>query len=231
MLSLEHIDPKTSKFICGLENPFNEIWVDISYNARKTNRFVPYRVQQKKSPVNFGDMAEFLIDGEWVVCEFGGEIWWEESNRLGNSCVDGGRIRGKKCLDSKTGMFSPTYTESPKYIEDRRAIGKRRVSQQSGIFDPDYINSSKFREDKSKGGKSGSKESKKLAGKLGGAATSKLISKTIRITFPDGLQKEYESSVAAATELEVNSLTLRRLAESGKTGVKKKYKGLKVDFL
>jgi len=71
--------------ICGLENDFNEILAESTYNNRKNNRFVPYRVNEYSAPETFGDIAEFLINGEWTVCEFGGEVWWEESNRVGNS--------------------------------------------------------------------------------------------------------------------------------------------------
>lgn len=87
MLTLEHIDPRKGVLISGLENEFNEVMADNSYNSRKTNRFVPYRVCDYPAPVTFGDIGEFLIDGDWVVCEFGGEVWWAESNRIGNAHV------------------------------------------------------------------------------------------------------------------------------------------------
>ena len=92
VITVEHIDPRTHHLICGLENEFNEIMADHSYNSRKTNRFVPYRVCEHNAPVTFGDYAEFLIEDEWVVCEFGGAVWWAESNRIGNSCTVGGRL-------------------------------------------------------------------------------------------------------------------------------------------
>jgi len=82
-ITLEHIDPRKGVLISGLENEFNEILVDASYNERKNNRFVPYRVYEYPAPTTFGDIGEFLINDEWVICEFGGEAWWEESNRVG----------------------------------------------------------------------------------------------------------------------------------------------------
>ena len=93
MINLEHIDPKKSKWVSGLENDFNEILADESYNKSKNNRFVPYRVGDYPAPVNSGDLGEFLINGEWVVCEFNVKegIWWKESNRIGNAQVEGGR--------------------------------------------------------------------------------------------------------------------------------------------
>jgi general stress protein YciG len=92
MLNLEHIDPKKSHLVSGLTgNEYNEIIADESYNKRKNNRFVPYRVCDYPAPVTFGDIGEFLIEGEWVVCKFGGELWWAESNRIGNAQVEAGR--------------------------------------------------------------------------------------------------------------------------------------------
>lgn len=84
MLTIEHIDPRKGVLISGLKNDFNEIIADNSYNSRKSNRFVPYRVCDYPAPVTFGDICEFLIEEKWVVCEFGGQLWWAESNRIGN---------------------------------------------------------------------------------------------------------------------------------------------------
>jgi hypothetical protein len=88
-LTLEHIDPRNGELVCGLCNEFNEILASRSYNARKNNRFVPYRVCDYPPPITFGDIGEFLIKGEWIICEFGGTEWWLESNRVGNSCYKG----------------------------------------------------------------------------------------------------------------------------------------------
>lgn len=65
--------------MCGLTNKLNEVIADFSYNSRKGDRFVPYRVCDYPPPVTFGDVGEFLIRGGWIVCEFGGPEWWEES--------------------------------------------------------------------------------------------------------------------------------------------------------
>jgi hypothetical protein len=92
-LSVEHIDPRNGVLVSGLENEFNEIIADLSYNSKKVNRFVPYRVCDYAAPVNEGDVGEFLIGGDWVVCEFMVEdgVWWQESNRIGNCQVNGGK--------------------------------------------------------------------------------------------------------------------------------------------
>jgi hypothetical protein len=83
--TLEHIDPEKGILISGLDVRDNLIIADESYNKRKTNRFVPYRVKDYPAPVTFGEVGEFLIEGDWVVCEFGGPEWWEESNKIGCS--------------------------------------------------------------------------------------------------------------------------------------------------
>jgi hypothetical protein len=83
--SVDHVDPINHTLVCGLKNQHNEVEAGYSYNSRKTNHFVPYRVCGFPAPNYFGDFGEFLINDEWVVCEFGGSTWWEESNRVGNN--------------------------------------------------------------------------------------------------------------------------------------------------
>lgn len=82
---VDHIDPLNSEFICGLDILENIIKSDLKYNKAKSNAFVPYRICSINAPKKFGDVAEFLINGEWMVCSFGGNRWWEEVKRLGYS--------------------------------------------------------------------------------------------------------------------------------------------------
>lgn len=102
-LTLEHIDPRNHRLISGLKNEFNEIVADYSYNSRKTNRFVPYRVCEYSAPTTFGDIGEFLINGQWVICEFGGKTWWDESNIIGHSQTKPASDKQKKSAQ-KTGL-------------------------------------------------------------------------------------------------------------------------------
>lgn len=90
-MELDHKDPLHSELVCGLDNELNRLQCNRNYNARKNNRFVPYRIQTWPAPDVFGDVGEFLVEGKWVVCEFGGQTWWKESNRLGNGTVKGGK--------------------------------------------------------------------------------------------------------------------------------------------
>lgn len=82
-ISVDHIDPLHSDHVCGLDNDLNKILKSVSYNAAKSNKFVPYRVELFGAPQEFGDTAEFLIDGQWIVCEFGGDTWHTETRRIG----------------------------------------------------------------------------------------------------------------------------------------------------
>ena len=103
-LTVEHIDPRNGVLVSGLENEFNEIIADLSYNSKKVNRFVPYRIYDYPAPVNEGDVGEFLVGadiatdnpGKWTICEFmvKGGAWWKESNRVGNNQVEGGKSAG-----------------------------------------------------------------------------------------------------------------------------------------
>ena len=185
MVNLEHIDPKKSKFVSGLENDYNEIIADESYNKSKNNRFVPYRICKYPAPVTFGDVGEFLIEGEWVVCEFGGPEWWAESNRIGNAQVEAGRIgvrnqpreakvlggiRGAEwCRRQGVGIFGMSEEER----SDAGKIGGA-VTASRGYLGYGTENSIKTFDTCSKGGKKGgavTRDSGKLreTSRLGGA--------------------------------------------------------------
>ena len=99
----DHIDPRNGLLVCGGDGDDNMFPISHSLNSAKTNRFVPYRIHTLPAPRKFGDLCEFLINGEWVRCEFGGKMWWEESNRIGNGAVDGGRSQG--LLNVETGHW------------------------------------------------------------------------------------------------------------------------------
>ena len=183
MINLEHIDPRKSKFVSGLKNDYNEILAEESYNKSKNNRFVPYRICDYPSPVTFGDLGEFLIEDEWVVCEFGGPEWWAESNRIGNAQVEAGRIgvrnqpreakvlggiRGTEAIRARgVGIYGLTDEER---IENGRRGGGKSRDKQSGIHAPGV----KTFETCSQGGKKGgavTRDSGKLreTSRLGGA--------------------------------------------------------------
>lgn len=82
---VDHIDPLKNELICGLDISSNVIESCLKYNKAKSNAFTPYRVCSLPPPQKFGDLAEFLINNEWVVCSFGGNKWWKEAKKLGYS--------------------------------------------------------------------------------------------------------------------------------------------------
>ena len=118
-LTLEHIDPRNGVLVCGLRNEFNEIFADLSYNCRKNNRFVPYRICELQAPTTFGDIGEFLIGGEWVVCEFGGPEWWAESNKIGNGCTWSGKTNCSERVIELRRKYAKRMSEFPQSIEAR----------------------------------------------------------------------------------------------------------------
>lgn len=168
MVNLEHIDPRKSKFVCGLKNDYNEIIADESYNKSKNNRFVPYRVCDYPAPVTYGGIGEFLIEEEWVVCEFGGSKWQAESNRIGNAQVEAGRIgvrnqpREAKVLGGVRGTEAIRRQGVGIYgltDEELSAAGRRggSVTASRGYLDYGSENSIKTFESLSNAGKIGSR--------------------------------------------------------------------------
>jgi hypothetical protein len=133
MLTLEHIDPCNGVLVSGLRNQFNEVLADDSYNYRKTNRFVPYRVCEYPAPVTFGDIGEFLISGEWVVCEFGGDAWWAESNRIGNSQVQkpfSGKKRTEEWKENNSKLHKENWKKRDK--SQIQSLGKGKHKRNTG---------------------------------------------------------------------------------------------------
>ena len=128
-LSVEHIDPITHKSICGLKNSFNEVVATVSYNARKQNRFVPYRVSTHPAPTTFGDVAEFLIENSWVVCEFGGETWWAESSRLGCGSNTGNDWERTELHRTLMRDVQAKFSDDPRVVAGRLRGAKAPASE------------------------------------------------------------------------------------------------------
>ena len=110
----DHIDPdypegcdRPYQMVCGFTNEFNLIERDRSLNSSKSNRFLPWRVAQGELgsvPVNPGDLCQFLnrATGEWVLEEFMGDWWFEQTRDL---C--GEHVAGSVTRDQKTGLHAP----------------------------------------------------------------------------------------------------------------------------
>ena len=110
----DHIDPDYPKgayrpyqLVCGLTNSFNLIERDRSTNSSKSNRFLPWRVSKDEIgsvPVDFGDLCQFLDreTGEWVLEEFMGD-WYKEQTR--DLC--GEHVAGCRTRDDQSGLHAP----------------------------------------------------------------------------------------------------------------------------
>jgi hypothetical protein len=91
-MHIDHIDPKWEEgrdyqLVCGLDVTLNFCERDPNFNVSKNNRFLPWRVAQKEIgsvPVNEGDLCQFLdlATGEWVLEEFLGSWWFEQTKKL-----------------------------------------------------------------------------------------------------------------------------------------------------
>ena len=110
----DHIDPKYPEgadrpyqLVCGLHNSHNLVYRDRSTNSSKSNRFLPWRVAEGEIgcvPVSEGDLCQFLDreTGEWVLQEFMGEWWYDQTREL---C--GEHIAGSRTKEEGTGLHAP----------------------------------------------------------------------------------------------------------------------------
>jgi hypothetical protein len=97
----DHVDPdypegcdRPYQMVCGFTNEFNLIEREKSLNVQKSNRFLPWRVTYDEIgsvPVNPGDICQFLdrVTGEWVLEEFMGKWWFEQTRDLCGAYVSG----------------------------------------------------------------------------------------------------------------------------------------------
>ena len=159
-VEIDHIDPRWEKgrdyqLICGLDCPLNFYEREEADNAKKSNRFLPYRVTSDSLgsvPISQGDFCQFLDPdtNDWVLEEFLGGWWFEKTRKTcgqskgGISNVKsghlkqisslgakkGGSISGNKMYAEGKGMFAPGVVT----FETRSAAGKRgaEVNKETG---------------------------------------------------------------------------------------------------
>ena len=137
---VDHIDPRWDEnrdyqLVCGLEISLNFHERERTLNVQKSNRFLPWHTAKNEIgqvPVNPGDLCQFLdiSTGEWVLEEFMGEWWFEQTKNLcGNS--RGGKVQYEQSL----GIFSPEWSELR--VENSRRNGIANRENKRGIFNPD----------------------------------------------------------------------------------------------
>ena len=138
-LEVDHIDPRWDErrkyqLVCGLDNDYNYCERYNTLNIQKSNRFLPWRTAKNEvgeEPIEPGDLCQFLNleTGEWVLKEFMGEWWFEQTKTLcGNS--KGGVVNKEKQL----GVFNPDIQDYLKVC--RKRTGRQLRDNQVGIFNP-----------------------------------------------------------------------------------------------
>lgn len=118
---VDHIDPtwaegRDYQIVCGFNVESNWCVRESRFNVQKQNRFIPWRWCADEIgviPVHKGDLCFFLDHNthEWVLEEFLGEWWWEQSRLWGFSCTQ------------------PTSEETKQKISKANK-GKRRTEEQ-----------------------------------------------------------------------------------------------------
>jgi len=130
----DHIDPswkegRDYQLVCGLDLPCNKIRRTTSENARKVNRFLPWRVSDDDVgciPINQGDLCLFLDPdtGEWVLEEFLGEWWFKKTRK---TC--GVSVAGRMAVE--TGRLERMRSKVDKPSQLREATSKRDPAEHS----------------------------------------------------------------------------------------------------
>jgi hypothetical protein len=147
-IHIDHIDPRWEEgrdyqLVCGLDSALNFCERDPDFNVSKNNRFLPWRVAEDEIgtiPVNQGDICQFLDlkTGEWVLEEFLGSWWFEQTKELCGTYLGGkatprqqlqemGRKGSRVQIEQKIGIYG--WTEEQKRQRNIRA-NKAQTSEQ-----------------------------------------------------------------------------------------------------
>ena len=92
---IDHIDPRWEdgrdyQLVCGLDCALNYREEEPSKNTSKSNRFLPWRWSRDEIgvvPEEHGDLAQFLVNGEWVLLEFLSDEWFEATRDTHGAAV------------------------------------------------------------------------------------------------------------------------------------------------
>ena len=147
-IHIDHIDPRWEEgrdyqLVCGLNTPLNFCERNPDFNVSKNNRFLPWRVVQNELgcvPIEQGDLCQFLNlnTGEWVLEEFLGDWWFEQTKTLCGASTGGkttskkqlqemGRKSAKVQIENKIGIYG--WTDEQKRQRNIRA-NKAQSSEQ-----------------------------------------------------------------------------------------------------
>ena len=146
-IHLDHIDPVWTKgrdyqLVCGLDGRHGPHGLanmrerDPLLNISKSNRFLPYRVCADEIgvvPVEQGDLCLFLDPdaGEWVLEEFMGTWWWEQSARTDSRAQPKGP-HSEECIENKSRGIKKAWENNETHREIVIMSNKTRgVSQET----------------------------------------------------------------------------------------------------
>ena len=128
MDSVDHREPiwregRDYQLVCGFETePLNQRIISVGENSRKSNRFVPWRIDSDSIPPNEkGDLAWFLnmTTLEWEFIEWLGERWFELTKQHCGGYYAGINNKGKP------------YTRNPELPSNFVEYHKRRKEDPS----------------------------------------------------------------------------------------------------
>lgn len=146
MDSIDHREPVWTEgrdylLVCGLEKePKNLRVISVGENSRKSNRFIPWRVDQKtKPPEKDGDFAWFLNQDtlEWGFIEWLGDRWFELTRETCAEHFAGKNRKGKPysrnpLIPSNFVDYHNRRSEDPelneKFLEVCRENGRKQGS-------------------------------------------------------------------------------------------------------
>jgi hypothetical protein len=133
--SIDHIDPQWKEgrdyqLVCGLDVLVNLRAEDNDINIRKSNRFVPYRIDSR-IPVHQapGDWGFFLIGGEWKLTQFMGGEWWEESKKVGFGATNSVEVRRNSGELEKQGKWLGRRAAETGHLQTISYLGGKAMSE------------------------------------------------------------------------------------------------------
>jgi len=166
--SVDHRDPKWEggreyQLVCGLEKQSNYRLCSVGENSKKSNRFVPWRVNHRLPPPEEpGDWAWFLNTEthEWEFTQWLGSRWFELTKTLSGEYQGGKNNKGElhpffgkkrpEQSERMTGdlnhMFGRTGELAPGYGKKRpdlSEINRKRTGEKNPLFGKKHLEETK----------------------------------------------------------------------------------------
>jgi hypothetical protein len=104
------------------------------------------------------ESEEEVIKNEYAIIEATWKSQYSLNEHNGGGFSEEARCRGGKTsgctnVEKRKGIFNPEYSQSTKFIEDKRKNGTKSYEEKYGLFDPNFLQSAKRKESSSKVGK------------------------------------------------------------------------------